>query len=433
MQEVTAAQQQGRSALPVPGETNIVLLSFEGPDQYARRGIVGGYVSGLGHAFADAGFATTIVFVGDPDAPREEELAQTGTGALRLVRWGQWISRYYPDGPYEDEDARVLDFAEGVPAYIADLSEAHLREQTSQSAAPGLVVIACEWQTSQALQGLHDELLRRGLRHRAVLIWHMGHILNLGHVDLAAVARTSAITTVSRYLKHELWKHGQDPLILPPGVDDRHFDSAPADVQAGISALAGSRPLLFAPVLPPTRSSAIYGALATLRNAGIRPLLVLGHPPDDDTVAAASQHRFSVTAQGELRMPSTVPDADLLFPSEPLPEVAIRAFYEVALATLLVDHGDATATSLLQAMAGRAVVVADNAMHDPLIPFANGVALETTHPAEVVATLIELLRNPESLASIRINARRTAAGYAWPHTLASVLVKVAFLAGRQPG
>ncbi len=228
-----------------------------------------------------------------------------------------------------------------------------------------------------------------------------------------------------------MWKHGQDPLILPPGIDSSHYDAPPANVQASITALAGSRPLLFAPSLPPSRGSAVYGALVTLRSAGLHPLLVLGSPPDEQVLTMMSQHTYTVDAQGEVQIAREAAAGDVLVPSEPLNMVTERAFYASAFATLLVDYGDATATSLLQAMAAGAVVIADDAMHDPLIPFANGVALETKHPAEIVATLIELHANPQRLQSMRATARRTAAGYTWPHTLASVLVTLAFLAGER--
>ncbi len=155
--DTVAAHQQGQSSMPVPGETTVVLLSFEGPDRYSNRGVVGGYVSGLGRAFAAAGFDTTLIYIGDPDAPREEEQQIEGGGTLRLVRWSQWISRYYPGGPYDDEDARVLDYTEGVPSYVAGLAEV-VQGNAPPSSPPGLVVIACEWQTSQAMQRLDDDV-----------------------------------------------------------------------------------------------------------------------------------------------------------------------------------------------------------------------------------------------------------------------------------
>src|SRR5437867_4339790 len=137
MDEAVSAPEARRPVGPVPGETEIVLLSFEGPDRYARRGVLGDYTTGMSRACAGAGFSTTLVFVGDPDAPHEEVTPAASGGALRLVRWSQWISRYYPGGPYEDEDARVYDYSTGVPSFVAGLDGS---AGPAQRGVPSLVV-----------------------------------------------------------------------------------------------------------------------------------------------------------------------------------------------------------------------------------------------------------------------------------------------------
>jgi hypothetical protein len=83
---------EGSSAL-------FVLLSFEGPDRYAT-----------------AGHETHVVFVGDPSAPGDE----SPEPRLHLHRWGQWISRYYPGGVYDGEEAKLRDVNESLPAFIVD-------------------------------------------------------------------------------------------------------------------------------------------------------------------------------------------------------------------------------------------------------------------------------------------------------------------------
>jgi hypothetical protein len=67
------------------------LLSFEGPDDYARAGGIATRVTGLAQALAEAGYETHLWFVGDPDLPGHERHDQ-----LQLHRWCQWISRYHP-------------------------------------------------------------------------------------------------------------------------------------------------------------------------------------------------------------------------------------------------------------------------------------------------------------------------------------------------
>src|SRR4051794_680756 len=49
--------------------TTFVLLSFEGPDPYARAGGLGVRVTELAHSLAEAGYQTHLFFVGDPQRP----------------------------------------------------------------------------------------------------------------------------------------------------------------------------------------------------------------------------------------------------------------------------------------------------------------------------------------------------------------------------
>jgi hypothetical protein len=67
------------------------VLSFEGPDAYARAGGIASRVAGLTQALATADFETYLWFIGDPDLPGHESSEQ-----LRLHRWCQWIRRSTP-------------------------------------------------------------------------------------------------------------------------------------------------------------------------------------------------------------------------------------------------------------------------------------------------------------------------------------------------
>jgi glycosyltransferase involved in cell wall biosynthesis len=430
MEAVTSSSTSQHAGL-VPGETQIVLLSFEGPDRYARRGSLGDQVTGLASAFAGAGFATTLIFIGDPEAPHEEQHAMAGGGTLRLIRWSQWISRYYPGGPYEDEDARVHDYTEYVPPFLTQLEAVTSPSPDPGAGRPALIVIAHEWQTSGALLGL-DRLLRQsGKRQRALLVWTLQHVLNLAHVDLPALTGACSVATVSRYLKHELWKHGLDPLVFPPGVDDTYFQAP--EVLAGDSAvrsaaaLAQDRQVLFAPELTPEWETMVYGAVATLKRLGRRPLLIVGRPVAIAASSLAGAPDLTFGAFGGLETVAPAPTVDVLICGARPDVGTVRTLQDAASATLLL--GDATGVSLLQAMAGGAVCVTDDAMSDALIPFENGVGLETRSPAELVATLLELERDPARLQAMRATARTTAEGSAWPHVLATLLVKLEFLAG----
>ena len=75
-----------------PETLQFVLLSFEGPDQYATAGGLGVRMKELALELARSGFTTHLIFVGDPDLPGREPLGER----LTLHRWCQWLSAGVP-------------------------------------------------------------------------------------------------------------------------------------------------------------------------------------------------------------------------------------------------------------------------------------------------------------------------------------------------
>src|SRR4051812_35869979 len=99
----------------MPTNSQFHLLSFEGPDPYARAGGLASRITGLARALADAGGETHLWFVGDPDRPGLEE-----DGQLTSHRWCQWISRHHPGGVYDGEAGKVHDYATSLPPYLIE-------------------------------------------------------------------------------------------------------------------------------------------------------------------------------------------------------------------------------------------------------------------------------------------------------------------------
>jgi hypothetical protein len=89
------------------------ILSFEGPDEYARAGGIASRITGLSQALAAAGFETHLWFVGDPYLPGHET-----HGQLRLHRWCQWISQHHPAGVYDGEEGKRADYAASLPPFL---------------------------------------------------------------------------------------------------------------------------------------------------------------------------------------------------------------------------------------------------------------------------------------------------------------------------
>lgn len=65
--------QNGMAAQNSPSDTQFHILSFEGPDGYARAGGIATRITGLSEALAEAGFETHLWFVGDPHLPGHEK------------------------------------------------------------------------------------------------------------------------------------------------------------------------------------------------------------------------------------------------------------------------------------------------------------------------------------------------------------------------
>jgi hypothetical protein len=99
--------------MPMPVPVQFHVLSFEGPDTYARAGGIATRVSGLAQALADADFDTHLWFIGDPELPGHETQER-----LHLHRWCQWISRHHPAGVYDGEEGKRLDYARSLPPFL---------------------------------------------------------------------------------------------------------------------------------------------------------------------------------------------------------------------------------------------------------------------------------------------------------------------------
>ena len=193
-----------------PDNTEFVVLSFEGPDRYSLAGGLGVRVSHLSQTLAAAGFQTHLFFVGDPRQPGEE--SRDG-GRLMLHRWCQWISEYYPAGVYQGEDEKLCDFNESLPWFVCDRI---VRPAVRQDKL--VVVLGEEWHTAETMCRISDLLHSHGLRDRAVMFWNANNTMSFHRIDWGRLAFTTRITTVSRYMKHIMWRLGINPLVIPNGI-----------------------------------------------------------------------------------------------------------------------------------------------------------------------------------------------------------------------
>ncbi|HEX9038462.1 MAG TPA: hypothetical protein VF808_15880, partial [Ktedonobacterales bacterium] len=179
-----------------PETAVFVSLCFEGPDVYSTAGGLGTRVAEFTEALASQGYQTHLIFVGDPNKPSVEDRAG---GKLRIERWGQWISKYYPNGVYDGEEGKLNDYNDSVPRHVCD-------DIARPAIADGkiVVIIGEDWHTAEAISRVSDLLYAANLRNRALIMWNCNSLMSLHRVNWGRLGYTAAITTVSRYMKHRL-------------------------------------------------------------------------------------------------------------------------------------------------------------------------------------------------------------------------------------
>src|SRR5262249_2954232 len=159
--------------LGIPEGIHFHVLSFEGPDPYARIGGLETRVAGICEALVAEGLETHLWFVGDAARPPDEERE-----GLQLHRWCQWLSHYHPIGAYAGEPSKVPDYAASLPP---PLMARHLIPHLRRGGCA--VVLAEEWQTVDAVLHLDHLLRARRLRDRVRILWNANNVFGFDRVD----------------------------------------------------------------------------------------------------------------------------------------------------------------------------------------------------------------------------------------------------------
>jgi glycosyltransferase involved in cell wall biosynthesis len=242
------------------------ILSFEGPDLYARAGGIATRITGLAEALAEGGFETHLWFVGDPSAPGMER-----RGQLILHRWCQWISGYAPLGVYQDEEGKERDFAASLPPYL-------LKGVLGPHLASGgeVVVLAEEWHTAHAAIHLDWLLRQAGLRDSCALLWTANNVFGFERVDWSRLAAATQIATVSHYMRRCMDHLGVDPIVIPNGLSAEAFVPPDSPAVEALRRSTAGRTLLakMARWDPDKGWLASIEIAARLKQRGARPLLV---------------------------------------------------------------------------------------------------------------------------------------------------------------
>jgi glycosyltransferase involved in cell wall biosynthesis len=401
------------------------ILSFEGPDPYARAGGIASRVTGLSQSLADAGFATHLWFVGDPARPGHET-----HDALQLHRWCQWISRYHPGGVYDGEEGKRADYAASLPPVLCqEVLLPHLHQ------GGRAVILAEEWHTVDAVLHLDWLLRQAGVRPQVTLFWNANNTFAFERIEWARLAQAAVITTVSRYMKHLMWAYGVDPLVIPNGVAADAFVPPAREAVAAFRERTRGRTVVskMARWDPDKRWLLAIATVGTMQQAGWRPLLIARGGVEahgSEVLGAAAAWGLRVVERivpepgvwGLLHAVEGLHDADIVSLRSPLDAASRQLLLHSSHAVLANSGREPFGLVGLETMAAGGVACTGCSGEDYAVPGRNALVLETTDPQEFLNLYGALRANPAQERALRRAGRATAHQYRWAQIIRRVLV-----------
>jgi glycosyltransferase involved in cell wall biosynthesis len=403
------------------------LLSFEGPDPYARAGGIASRIAGLASALVDADFDPHLWFVGDPKREGHEH-----QGGVTLHRWCQWISRDYPFGVYDGEAIKVNDYASSLPPYL-------LQQQLLPSLARGErpVVLAEEWHTVHAVLHLDWLLREQGVRDRVTLLWNANNTFGFEQIDWNRLNAAAKICTVSRYMRHCMRPFGVDPVVIPNGLGP---ESYLVPDQAAVKELRRrfQDRILLAKVArwdPDKRWMLAVDTVAELKNGGGRPLLIArggmeayGHEVRERArshglqMCERSSWSSDSGAAGLLHCLKDVADADVVLLGSHLDAEARSVLFHAVDAVLANSEHEPFGLVGLETMAAGGLACTGLSGEDYALDGQNAIVLQTNDPCEFGTLYRRMRAEPAQARRLRKAGIATAREYAWPRVIERALL-----------
>jgi glycosyltransferase involved in cell wall biosynthesis len=423
-----------------PENTLFVLLCFEGPDVYSTAGGLGTRVTELSEALASQGYATHLIFIGDPGKPAVEARAD---GRLILKRWSQWVSKYYPNGVYDGEEQKLYDFNDSVPYHIYN-------EIVRPAVHEGklVVIMGEDWHTAEAMYRTSDLLHWFSIRQRVLMLWNLNSLMSLHRINWGRLNFIATLCTVSKYMKHKMWDLGVNPLVIPNGIPARYLEAVDAATVERLQSIArqgdGKRFFLFkiGRFDPDKRWIMAIEAAARLKHSGHPVTLFVrgGIEPHGAEVLGRAYNLGLSIRDVVAQRPNLTQCVDAIEQAGPadiynlrffLPEEFVRTTYAAADATLANSGHEPFGLVALEVMAASGIAVTGSTGEDYAVSFENAIVTETDDPDEIVGYLLYLQRHPEEQERIRQNAQNTAQQFLWDRVIENLLSKLEFLARKQ--
>ncbi len=401
------------------------ILSFEGPDAYARAGGLASRVEGLANTLADLGFETHLWFIGDPDLPGHES-----DGRLHLHRWCQWVSHHHEGGVYDGEIGKHAEYSASLPPVLV---EQYLKPQLESGGRA--VILAEEWQTVDAVLHL-DWLLRyAGLREPVTMLWNANNTFGFERIPWTQLARAARITTVSRYMKHRMKALGVESLVIPNGLGADCFEAPDRGDVAALHGRFKDRTVLakMARWDPDKRWLATVDIVAEMKRQSWRPLLVArggSESHGEEVMRSAARQGLRVIerdwtepgAAGLLEAMHDIGDADIVNLRSFVDPAARRVLFRSADVVLANSEHEPFGLVGLEAMAAGGVACTGCSGEDYAVPGQNAIVLETEAPSEFTSLYRQVQAEPDRGYQMRRAGQETARRYSWPRVTESVLL-----------
>jgi len=422
-----------------PQNVIFALVSFEGPDRYSQAGGLGVRVFELSRALAEAGFQTHLYFIGDPDENPEEQLLD---GKLVLHRWSQWISKYYPKGVYQGEWEKKSDFDSSLPG---NLVEDIVRPAATEGKV--VVIMAEDWHTADVTIAISDLLYHLKFRDKAIILWNANNPMGFEHINWGRLDFISQLTAVSKYMKHEMWKLGVNPIVIPNGIPGRLLDTPNEEYAVRIRNAFKSRVLLFKIGRwdAAKRWNMAFESIAHLKQMGVNPLLLArggAEPYEGEVMELATNLGLKVQSLGLpdgvqptpetclQALESVDADVDVINLKFFVEEELLRAIYRSADSVLANSGMEPFGIVGLEVMAAGGIVFTGATGEDYARSFENAVVIESDDAVEIAHYVLRILEDAELRKSIKEAARQTANKYTWDKIVVELLAKLEYIAMR---
>jgi glycosyltransferase involved in cell wall biosynthesis len=419
-----------------PEETAFILLSFEGPDVYSQAGGLGVRVKELSRALAERGYETHVFFVGDPSLPADETSVD---GKLSLHRWSQWISRFHPVGVYDGENDKIADINRSLPEALVG---GYIRPAVERGKT--VVVMGEEWHIAHVMTLISDALYYAGLRDRCLLLWNANNHFSFHRINWSQLNFTCTLTTVSRYMKHIMWRWSVNPIVVPNGIPGSMMARVSQAQVRAVRAAVNAPAFLFkiGRFSPDKRWHQAIAAAAQLKRRGVGTrLLIRGglEPFGGEVLEFAAQCGLRVVplreriedVPGLVRTLKEHGDADVWNVTAFLPDDLLPVLYASATATLANSGHEPFGLVGLEAMASGGVAFVGATGEEYAEPFQNAIVIETEDATEIVAYVAHLAEHPDNARNLRIAAQRTARDYTWQRVIDILLQRLEFVGLKQ--